>query len=471
MRIEYKYLRPKKAAALKELHEHSLVEKKELSIESFSHATFLPLKHFGEEEGLLFGRGGLLNAEGSFIEASGIEKRYGGIYEHETPAERDERVLYCGYLSFGWGHFLLESVSRLWPVVTGAAPEVDKYVFVGNAGGGTSVGGNFREFLELLGIWDKVELLDAPARFREVLLPQLSYSFLHYHTPQYNAIFDRVIRAAVHGSAASDAEGQERNISGSRKETSPRDEAGSGAGSVLASRAGSCEETRKEICSRKLFLSRRHVYDKKHWYGGTRPRERGLDMLDEYFSSNGYRIIYPERTSLRELIPLMHDAEVVAVESGSCAHNTLLVPSGAKVQIIERQAYVNDYQANIDVIRDLNAEYVDAHYSLYPVEAFGGPCLIMNTAELQRFTADHGMTPPPERFNSSSYYRRSIRWYLWLYRHLMGERIMMDESLLPQAEVFLETSDATYEVFRPYLETKRRQRAFRLWERIGYPRF
>ena len=301
MKIDRTYLRPEKAVLHEKMYE-GFVKKEEPGYAIYKNAEILPAIVFDEDGGkLMFGRGGLLSEEGEYVEASGIEARIGGFYEHEKGALRDERVVYCGYFARGWGHFLLESVSRLWYALK-EDESVDAYIFfTGECGPTDIVSGNFREFFRLLGIADRVRILNRPECFREVILPELSYSFNHFYTDAYTALLDRVAENAIR-EAGETAEKPER-----------------------------------------VYLSRRHVYDKKHFYGGERYREYGLDMLDDYFTRNGFRIVYPERLSLPELIVLLRNAKTVASESGSCAHNLLFLPTGASDIIIERHALGNDY--------------------------------------------------------------------------------------------------------------------------------
>ncbi len=426
MKIDRTYLRPEKAILHEKMYEG--FEKKEAPVSKvYRNAEILPAIRFDEDEDrLMFGRGGLVAEDGSYVEESGIEARIGGFYEHEKGEFRDERVVYCGYFARGWGHFLLESISRLW-YATEDDPDVDAYIFFTGENGPTDIiTGNFCEFFRLLGILDKVRIINRPECFREVILPGLSYSFNHYYTDSYPALLDRVAEEAV-------------------KE------------------AGNMADRPKRV-----YLSRRHVYDKKHFYGGERYREYGLDMLDDYFERNGFHIIYPERITLPELIVLLRNADTVATESGSCAHNLLFLPNKAENIIIERHALGNDYQANIDCLRDFLVCYVDACYALYPVDAFGGPFILAFTDCFRRFTKDRGYRTPSEKYLGEKNLKKAIRWYIWLYRHLYGDKIFMTMEILPWGPAFIEINDETAEVFDKWLNTPFRRLRHRLYEKLGY---
>ena len=427
MHIDDRFTRPHKAAAIRKLHEAELSDRRELSSERFPNATVLPLIKFEEDkESLLFGRGAVIDEQGRYAECSGIPGRVGGFYEHETPPLTEEKVVFCGYLARGWGHFLIESITRLWYALSHEG-DADRYVFVTGENGGTAIEGNFRIFLELFGILDRTVLLDRPARFREVIVPERAYVSGAYTSEAYNEILDKVLSAL------------------------PED------GSVKP--------------GVKLFLSRAHLYDKKHFYGRKRSRERGLDMLDDFFSRNGFTILYPERVDLITQLKLMRNAALIASESGSCAHNMLLAPRGAKTLILERQALPNRFQAEIDRVRDLDTCYVDAYYALYPTADFGGPYLLMYNDYMKRYAEEHSLTAPDAGYTSPSYYRASARWFIRLYRHLWGARLFWGDEIdriSDWSEVFAEANEESYEVFRPYLENGYFRFKRKLREKLGY---
>ena len=427
MKIDRRYLRPEKAVLHAKMYEG--FEKKDAPVsEIYKNAEIVPAVRFDEDkDSLMFGRGGLFAEDGAYVEASGIEARIGGFYEHQKGDFSDEKVVYCGYFARGWGHFLLESVSRLWYALKDD-PTVDAYVFItGESGPVDIVNGNFHEFFRFLGIADRVRIINRPMRYREVILPGLSYSFNHFYTEQYTALLDEVAKEAL-------------KESGEKKDLPER-----------------------------VFLSRRHAYDKKHFYGGERYREYGLDMLDDYFERNSFHIVYPERVTLSELITLLYHAKTVATESGSCAHNLLFMPNASEnMIIIERHALGNDYQANIDCLRDFSVCYVDACYALYPLDAFGGPFILMYTDCFRRFTEENGYLPPSDRYLSDRNKKKAIRWYIWLYRHLYGDRIFMTTEILPWGPAFIEINDETAEVFDRWLNPPLRRFIHRLYERLGY---
>lgn len=199
--LDYTYLRPKKAAWLKRMYDTPLAQRQDLQVWQGQNATILPLRET-RGEGLLFGRGGVVDEQGAYVPLSGIPDRILYGYPFENPPFRDERVVYCGYLVNHWGHFLVEAVTRLWYVFQGD-PTVDRYVFTLDEGDSRELVGNYAEFFRLLGIRDKLEILSAPTTYREVVVPEIGFQCMQFFSPQYLQIFDAISECADNINSAS----------------------------------------------------------------------------------------------------------------------------------------------------------------------------------------------------------------------------------------------------------------------------
>ena len=142
-------------------------------------------------DNVLFGRGGVVDEDGKYVELSGIPTRIWGSYAFPKADYRDEKVVYCGYLVNHWGHFLVEAVTRLWYVLENDAT-IDKYVFFLKENEQRELKGNYREFLRLLGILDKIEIIDQPTTYREVIVPEIAFRCMEFYSPGFLAIFDAI---------------------------------------------------------------------------------------------------------------------------------------------------------------------------------------------------------------------------------------------------------------------------------------
>ena len=109
--IEYSYLRPLKAEALRKLHE-PLEKKNDLKAPVYQNAAILPLRRVPGDS-LLFGRGGVVDENKEYVESSAIPRLVQFAYEAPDAGYCDKKVVYFGYLVKQWGHFLIEAVARL----------------------------------------------------------------------------------------------------------------------------------------------------------------------------------------------------------------------------------------------------------------------------------------------------------------------------------------------------------------------
>ncbi len=380
--IDYSYTRPKKAAVLKNWHNSYLNgepfhEKKELITESYDNATILPIRRFPEDN-LLFGRGGLVDKNNNYVALSAIDNRVQFSYEFNNPVVKDEKVVYGGYLVCQWGHFLVEAVSRLWYALENDTT-IDKYVFFLSQDEEREATGNYKEFFQLLGIWDKIEIINKPTQYREVIVPELSYKWRTYFSQYYKKIFDTIAN----------------NI-----KISPQWQA--------------CDKiffTRSQLASASLT-------------------DIGTPMVDSFFLNNNYKIISPEKISLSELIFLIRNAKECAAVSGTLPHNMLFGNDNQKLTIIERNILNNEIQSDINNIRQLNTTYVDANLGLYTVNLGFGPFLLCYKGLFEKYAKDNGLNPPDSQYTSDKYIKKCFQKYMKTYKQVYHyEWFMFDWSI------------------------------------------
>lgn len=397
--IEYQYLRPMKAAALKRWHEGHLEVREELEVWHGSNATILPLR---KDDRVQFGLGGVVDAQGNYVELSAIPDRVQFAYEAPNPEFRDEKVVYCGYMINHWGHFLIEAVCRLWYFLE-QDPTVDKYIFFLDENEQREIKGNYREFLQLLGIWNKMEFINKPTKFREVLVPELALRTHTYYCPKYREMFDVI------------------------------------ADNVTVDPSWEISE--------KIYYSRSQL-------AKGIPFEFGFDMLDDYFRQNGYTILYPEKVPLGRMIHYIRNAKTVASLSGSLPHNMLFSRNGQRVEILERCTINDDNQVDVNRIRQLHVVPIDANIPVYPIN-FVGPFIMGYTPELERFTKDNGYTPPEARYLTEKYYKQCFVRYMKAYKDLYRYNWFMYDWYAPFADTMIEAFQAGHAYFGDYLDGKK----------------
>lgn len=398
--MDQKYIRPAKKIALNRWYD-SFSNKDDLSVFQYTNAVVLPLKK--TESGVpQFGLGGVIS-EDKYVPQSGIEGRVGGLYEYQEPSFCNQKVVYCGALINQWGHFLVESVSRLWYFLRDDQT-IDKYVFISNEShfaDKNQIKGNYRSFFELLGIWDCIEIITNPIKYKEVLVPELGYSRKHYYSSSYKAIFQRVAENAL-------------------------------------------LKCRDESVIKRVFLSRSQ-------FSKASENEFGLEMLDDYFNKNGFMILYPESLPLEKMIWFLWHAETCAAESGTVPHNFLFCQDGKDCIIVERQATINEIQANIDIIKKQDITYIDGFYMLYPTSAGYGPYILAYNDLFASFSESRGFISPDRQYMSERYLKKCLQLYFRAYKKAYGYQWGFEKWQLMYANIYYEAYEDSCKAFGHYL--------------------
>lgn len=401
MKIDYSYLRPKKAEALKKWYDEGVDVREELDVWRGKDATVLPLRR-NPEFGLLFGKGGVVDCNGNYVELSCIEQRVQFAYPFEKAEYKDETVVYCGYLVNHWGHFLVEAVTRLWYFLEND-PSVDKYVFFVDENEEREIRGNYREFLELLKIWDKLEIINKPTTYREVIVPELGLKCRSHYSPKLVKVFDTIAENVV---------------------VDP-----------------SWQKLKKIYYSRSQFQK------------GI-PFEFGFATLDDFFEKNGYTVLFPEKVPLSQMIFYIRNAEVVASLSGTLPHNMLFGNSGQKVEIVERLVISDDNQTDVNRMRELQVTYIDANLPLYPID-FVGPFIMGYNEEMQRFAKDNGYVAPDPKYCTEKHYKKCFVQYMKAYEDLYNYRWFMQDWYAPFMVSIHEGYEASLAYFGDYINRKK----------------
>lgn len=399
--IHYQYLRPKKAEALKKWCDAEIAVLDNPPVWKGSHATILPLRR-NPGFNLLFGKGGVVDEEGNYVDLSCIPSRVQYAYPYDAAEYRDEKVVYCGYLVNHWGHFLIEAVTRLWYYCENDAT-VDKYVFFLDENEQREIKGNYRKFFELLKIWDKLEIINKPTTYREVIVPDLGIHTRYSYTPKLLKVFD----------------------------------------SITAN-----------VDPNPAWPTYEKIYYSRSQFAKGIPFEFGFDALDNFFEKNGYHILYPEKVPLDEMIHYIRNATTVASLSGSLPHNMLFARQGQHIEIIERLVISDDNQTDVNRMRELEVTYVDANIPVYSID-FCGPFIMGYTPELQRFAQDRNYQSPDAQFLTKKHYKKCFAKYMLAYQDLYRYNWFSHDWYGPFAESQYEGFQAGHAFFGDYLDGKR----------------
>lgn len=396
--IDYQYLRPKKAEWLKKMYATPMPQKDSLSVWEGTNATILPLRET-RDEGLLFGRGGVLDQNGDYVPLSGFDTRIWHGYPHKAPVYKDEKVVYCGYLVNHWGHFLVEAVNRLWYALQ-ADPTIDKYVFFVDENEDRTIKGNYREFFQLLNIWDKLEIINVPTTYREIIVPELSFFCMRYCSQAYLDIFDTIVQNAPVDPAWTPME--------------------------------------------RIYFTRSNFAKGNNY-------DFGLDSLDSFFANNGFCLLAPETVTLSQMIYYIRNASEIATISGSVHHNMLFAREGTKLTIIERLIINDDHQVSINRVKQLDVTPIDANFHLYPVDTCG-PFVVGCNQILERYFTDNQLNPPDEIYCSKKYRDDCFKQYMRSYQDNYRYRWFMAHWYAEICDSLYEAYEDNYPYFQEYLD-------------------
>lgn len=328
------------------------IEKREnINFSIYSDGTILPIKM--EPNGNDYGSyyAGVLDSRGVFVEESRIKwDHIGGVYREDIASDMIEKLsetaVFCGSDFLHWGHFLVNVIPRLW-IVKEQSLKVDKYVIIRSEDDSLlELLPNEKVFLDLLGILDKVKLINIPTKFQYVIVPKASFwdwglNINHLgETGYYHNFFLDVIETV-----------KQKVLNANKIDT-------------------------KDIDKRKIFYS-------KH--------ENGTEKnLENFFKANGYWIVYPEDITLQELILQLHHCESVVCFSGTLQHNMLFAVSGIEVTVLERRMVVSKYQTDIDIIKRLNVTYCKAQYSILPTMPMSNTDMLAITPHIKKYAEYKG---------------------------------------------------------------------------------
>lgn len=256
-------------------------------------------------------------------------------------------VIYGGMLCKHWGHFIINASIHLWFAVKHWKESNLPIVF------STPEKPRKRilDFLKLTGIPEnRFVFIMKPTRFKSVIVPEPSFAIKKdclCIAEEFKIPFDAVRSKA------------------------------------------------KPSKYKKIYLSRRKFSTPNS------PFPHGEDAFERIFKANGYKIIYPERLSLRRQISLFDNAETVATTNGTLAHNVVLMNDRQRLIILNRTAdrSINALQNSLNAIKHIECHQADAFYAPLPTHHGFGPVYFQLTREaFQNISLLND--PPPFKFET-----------------------------------------------------------------------
>lgn len=367
------YLEEAKKKYLIDTYQKGIEKRNSIRFEVYENATILPVRRT-LENGHKYVKVGVLTSEGDYVKESAVDNLLTGGYISESYAS-DKTAAYLGSDHDTWGHFLVNVVPRVW-IALEHDSEIDEYVIVRDLESGSDkMFKNQMEFFGYLGILNKIRILTVPVRFSKVILPEASYrykSFIGKETER-GMYFDEFTKVF----------------------------------DVVSQRALKAYEIPGGYKYKKVFFSRLCNTDGRNY-------DIGIELINSFFSNNGYLIVYPENTSLAELIYYLNNCEIAAYISGTLQHNMLFAPQGVKTIAIERRIMISMYQTDIDLMKSIRATYVSAQYTILP-DNFAFSSTYAYCRCLQKFIKESEMNSPDDQYTHVWYLKKCVIKYLQQY--------------------------------------------------------
>ena len=358
------YVYPSKAKYIADARDR-FVNRKSSIVEVYDNATVLPVVKFNDND-VSHGRGGVVDFDGNYVEISKTKARVSHKYSITECDTIEEKAVYCGFFNKAWGHYLTEVVSRLWYALKND-DTVDSYVFIVEKDAERQFDGNYLEFLKMLGIADKIRIINKPTKFATVVVPEEGLVYDEYYTDEFVKMYEFINKRAL------------AQYNGPKYD--------------------------------KVFFSKRKC--EISIYSNFNEK-----FVDKFFEKNGYKIIYPEKLSLIETIGIMQNTKSFCALSSSLAHNQLFGHANQTMISIEKQAFFNPYQIFVANITGCECIFIDACRSIFTVGA-AGPFIFDYTELLDKYVKDNGLKPgkPMSEFK----FKRIFKKYLIHYFNLNNE--------------------------------------------------
>jgi hypothetical protein len=285
---------------------------------------------------------GVYDSVGEVVPGSLLDRRSG---ERGAPvgAERfdgasvsvQDEGIYCGVLYNHYGHFLLESIARLW--FAGEHPTAP-LIWAGASRwpAGTTLKPWQQEMLDILGVTNPRIVATEPTQVGRLYVPDIGYRYDDWFHPQHAAFL-----------AAYEGPPQEESV--------------------------------------RVWLSRSRIA--KH------VRDLNASALERRLEAAGWTVSHPETQSVREQLDTMARAAVVAGEEGSAFHTLMLLTDvrGKAFHIMRRLGPEHRNMHTVGDARDVSQTFHTLHNEIvvkasgrYVTKISASPSEVLDILEVPR---------------------------------------------------------------------------------------
>lgn len=342
------------------LSSRNYVYRDNIYAQKFINATVLPFKP--DLNCTVKGMGGVLDQNGQYVVASATSQENlmpCGYELEKEPKFYNETVIYLGYYIMQWGHFLVDLVPRLWFFQQNYHGEK---LLILTSNPKSKINGNFLELLGLFGITkDKIHYVYEPERYSCIIVPEMSMIRPVYYSKQSEELYRYIVEKAT--------------------------------------------AIRRYPQYDKIYFSRSKL--KKAVM-----TEIGEHEIERIYRRNGYKIIYPERCSFRELVFYISNCKEFVSLSGTIPHNIVFAKPGTKVVILNKTYRINTIQLMLNAQAGISPIYVDTNICLFPASPGSGPFWMEIEDNFIRYAKQNGLKLPITVTSQNriiEYYRRQKR--------------------------------------------------------------
>ncbi len=371
------------------LSRRSYEYRENIQAEKFINSTVIPF--VSDDDCSTKGKGGVINQEGEYISISATpqEKLMPTGYDNlETPIFYDETVIYLGYFIMQWGHFLVDFVPRLWWLK-------EKYkgekIIVLTSNKKARISGNYLELLGLFGINEKnIHYVYRPEKYSNIIIPEMSMIRPKYFSKQAEELYEYIVEKAV--------------------------------------------EIKPIKIYEKIYFSRLKL--KK-----SAMTEIGEKDFERIYRKNGYKVIYPEKCSFKELVYYINNCKEFVSLSGTIPHNIVFAKPNTKVIIINKTYRVNTIQLMLNSFKGISPIYIDSNISMFPSSPGSGPFWMEIEENFIKYSKDNNIKIPKIITTSNfivEYYRRQrranrLKKYILMYVRLRDKNLDIGGSIIGSA--------------------------------------
>ena len=122
--------------------------------------------------------------------------------------------------------------------------------------------------------------------------------------------------------------------------------------------------------------------------------EIGEPEIEHIYRKNGYKIIYPERCSFKELVFYISNCREFVSLSGTIPHNIVFAKPDTKVVILNKTYRINTIQLMLNAQAGISPIYVDTNICLFPASPGSGPFWMEIEDNFIRYAKQNGLKLP-----------------------------------------------------------------------------